>query len=865
MGPQVSAEPVRWDVFLAHAGADTETAQQLYDLLTAAGLSVCFDRAILRAGDDWHALLPKYLRQSSVVVALVSSKTRDAHYERSEIVLAVNLVRREGRRLVPVRLSADAEAPYGAEQLHAIDAFGDAGIARAAEAIADVVRNPELLPCLKPTQVWCDRVPVVTRWFTGRDEFVRELFEEPERKAHRVRTHAITGMGGLGKTTLAAAVAEANRHELDIVWWVRAEQDAMLIADLSELAPLVGLIPTGKGMPDDADGVRQWLEQTNRSWLLVFDNAQTEESLERWRPKRGAGTVVITSRNRHFDRIGSVVELPVLGRAEAEDFLRRRVQDRNADAAVEPEAKTVADRLDGLPLALEQAASWVARAPTRRFSRYLQLLNDVSKEPFPHETRPLGYTATAASTWRISIEAAVAEAPVAEKLMNVLGFFAPEALPVKWLVDEAIAGSEILHCTTEQIDDALVALNDYSLLQLGSDTLSIHRVVQDSSRRTSGKQAAMLAVSIVMNQIAAFERDAGDAPVQSMSVHVTAVCGNSHSRFPELFRDDERMRAFLDSVVNWSDRLRIMSRYFEALQPAGTVFQIRCEAVGLDRPETLLAGRVALHAFEGAGMVRDARTLRYLLDQAELARPETKEHRPSSVLFGPEKINAMASQAEQLFSDGRHEDALAVEQSVLSATGWFYGHESQEVGGVYMALAKFCGEMGRTAAALHFASEGIELLRRYFDDNDPILGLTFLNLSGAQLKARKTDEALDSIQHALRILTARLQQPHTLVGAAYAQLSLILESKGEYSAADEASRKAIETLVAIHGDSHPDVAQALANHALVLEKLGKQSEAIASAERAVKWYTDAYGDDNWQTKWARQILEQVSRASSVRQ
>jgi TIR domain len=147
----LSAAGIRWDVFLAHASTDIAPARRLYGLLDAQGVRVCFDEAVLRPGDDWHALLPRYVRESAIVVALVSPATPDAHYERSEIIVAVNLVRREGRRLVPVLLARDADMPYGTEQLHALRAFDDAGLAVVAEQLAALVRHPERVPPLKRT------------------------------------------------------------------------------------------------------------------------------------------------------------------------------------------------------------------------------------------------------------------------------------------------------------------------------------------------------------------------------------------------------------------------------------------------------------------------------------------------------------------------------------------------------------------------------------------------------------------------------------------------------------------------------------------------------------------------------------------
>ncbi len=62
---------------------------QLYPALCGAGLSVCLDKAVLRAGDNWHRELPRHLRSSAEVVALVSSHTVNATYETDEVLLAL--------------------------------------------------------------------------------------------------------------------------------------------------------------------------------------------------------------------------------------------------------------------------------------------------------------------------------------------------------------------------------------------------------------------------------------------------------------------------------------------------------------------------------------------------------------------------------------------------------------------------------------------------------------------------------------------------------------------------------------------------------------------------------------------------------
>lgn len=98
---------------------------------------------------------------------LVSSHTAEATYENEEVVMAVNQVRREGARLVPVRMHADAELPYGTGALQALDCFDEEATAWVAEALVAVLRAPPAATTVKPTQLWCGRVPALPVVFAG--------------------------------------------------------------------------------------------------------------------------------------------------------------------------------------------------------------------------------------------------------------------------------------------------------------------------------------------------------------------------------------------------------------------------------------------------------------------------------------------------------------------------------------------------------------------------------------------------------------------------------------------------------------------------------------------------------------------------
>jgi len=211
----------------------------------------------------------------------------------------------------------------------------------------------------------------------------------------------------------------------------------------------------------------------------------------------------------------------------AEAFLRKRVGERNGEAARE-DLVPILERLNGLPLALEQAAAWVERVPNRRFAQYVKLFDDAASEPFPDGTRPLDYVHTATTVWRVSVEAAADEAPCAARVLDILSFLGPDDLPCKWLRTLATASDPYLAATAAEIDDGLAALHCYSLVEVAeTDTVSVHRVIQAATRRTAPAEAAAAAISLLRAQVDGQARNHRRWPTLAALVPLSAHGGGS--------------------------------------------------------------------------------------------------------------------------------------------------------------------------------------------------------------------------------------------------------------------------------------------------------------------------------------------------
>ena len=67
-----------WDFFLAHAGADKEAAEAVYELLRPH-FKVFLDSLSLLPGDDWDREIALAQSRSAVTLVLVSSRTEKAY------------------------------------------------------------------------------------------------------------------------------------------------------------------------------------------------------------------------------------------------------------------------------------------------------------------------------------------------------------------------------------------------------------------------------------------------------------------------------------------------------------------------------------------------------------------------------------------------------------------------------------------------------------------------------------------------------------------------------------------------------------------------------------------------------------------
>ncbi|OOQ84287.1 hypothetical protein PEBR_34031 [Penicillium brasilianum] len=326
---------------------------------------------------------------------------------------------------------------------------------------------------------------------------------KPSAAADRVRSFALCGPGGIGKTQIAAEFVMTRKAAFDAVFWVNADNEVKLAENFNHIAAKLGLVNEldQGGAVVSRDRVLEWLNSPSKhgrsdssydfgvkeeiaNWLLVFDNADTPEILAEYWPVAGVGSILVTSRDpvakTHFYSSGGI-DLEPFDRIESAKFLQTLTGNNN-EADYE-EALVLADRLDGLPLVLVQVAS-VLQQQDLSFSEFLSLYNDPRFLADVHTTVITGLREknkrALLNVWQFE------NLPgSAQRLLDLITMADPDAIPEVIFIHPGLEGlSADVPVDARTFEVARTSLLRGSLIRRMKEekSIRIHRVIQDAAR-----------------------------------------------------------------------------------------------------------------------------------------------------------------------------------------------------------------------------------------------------------------------------------------------------------------------------------------------------------------------------------------------
>ena len=663
--------------------------------------------------------------------------------------------------------------------------------------------------------------------FTGREDLLAALEEVGAPGKPTVLSQAITGLGGVGKTQLAAEYAYRHRADFDVVWWVRAEEPVTLVQDLAALAPAVGLDP-GPELDAAVASVRAWLEGNDR-WLVIFDNATDPTALQAVLPRGGGGRVLVTSRNPSWGALARVLPVDVLAQQEAVAFLMGRSGDAEQAAADE-----LATELGCLPLAIEQAGAFVAESPGMTLRRYLELFRSRAGELLARGRHD--YEATVATTWELAFQAVERASPAAAALLRVCAFVNPDDIPLGMIItDDWAQPLDALADDPLALADALGTLGRFSLVtSAAGEMVAVHRLVQlvvrqrmtEAERRSwAGRVATAIAT--------AFPRDSHDVRgwerCALLLPHALAA-----TSFPGVADGDAAGPAsqLLDRAATY---LQGRARFGEARHLFERALVIAEAAYGRE------------HTAVGARLNNLALVVKALGDPAA-ARPLLERALAiAEAAYGPEHpevgrdLNNLATVLQVL---GDPAAARPLLERALAIAEAAYGPEHPEVGTDLNNLAMVLRDLGDPAAARLLFERALAIAEAAYGPEHPVVGTHLNNLATVLQDLGDPAAARLLFERALAIDEAAYGPDHPVVGTDLNNLATVLRDLGDPTAARPLLKRALAIAEAAYGPDHPVVGTRLNNLATVLQDLGDPAAARRLLERALAIAEAAYGPDH---------------------
>ena len=470
---------------------------------------------------------------------------------------------------------------------------------------------------------------------------------------------AVTGLGGVGKTQLAAAYA---RECIDAGWrvvaWVDAEETPEVLPRLAVVANRLGIAePTDSG---EAAGqrLRHWLEADGARCLLVFDNVADPDSLRPYMPAAGRSQVVLTGTSRLLGVLGRPVLVDMFTEEEALSFLAKRT------GLDDPEgARALAAELGFLPLALAQAAATIA-AQHLGYERYLELLRSVRLEGYlgaaPGDSYPHGL----AEAILLSMAAVTDSDPtgLSQSLLDLVAVLSPLGVSRDLVYRAARRGALGRARGASRVNEAIGQLVEASLLSLSAgDNVLAHPLVARVARERSAEAGTLPAVAA--SACALLEDLTGrisapalqEAETLDAVAHITALS----EHVEPVLRDDDPVVLRLLALRDWALRglLELGDGATQAITVGQSLASDSALLLGEDHPDTLARQNDLAIAYQFAGRPTDAASL---FEQVVRGR---------EAVFGPDHpatLTALGNLALAYQDMGRPAEAVSLFERVLA-------------------------------------------------------------------------------------------------------------------------------------------------------------------------------------------------------
>ncbi|WP_307671846.1 tetratricopeptide repeat protein [Streptomyces sp. V4I2] len=635
-----------------------------------------------------------------------------------------------------------------------------------------------------------------------------------------VLTQLLTGMGGVGKTQLAADYARTAWNDdsaaggLDVLVWVTASTRSPVVTGYAQAG--VELCRADPNDPEQAArSFLAWLTPKATAkpcrWLIVLDDVTDPDDLKGlWPPDSPHGRTLVTTRRRdaalaaHGRR---TIKVGLFTEAEALTYLTTSLTGHGHDESAD-ELTALADDLGYLPLALAQAAAYLIDTG-ETVAAYRELLADrtaILADATP-DALPDDQALPLAGVWSLSIDRAdtLRPAGLARPMLQLAALLDANGIPQDVLTSAPALAYLTTHRTgpehagepdlvsARDAVRALSALHRLSLIDHDRNApyraVRVHQLIQRTTRDTltphQHDTTARTAADALVDAWPASERDT--ALAQTFRDNTTALA--SHAR-RALYRPDAHAVLYRTGrSLGETGQVTAARDHFQHLT------ETTRHQLGEDHPDTLTA-RGTLAAWRGeAGDAAGAAD----------AFADLLEHMVR--MLGEDDPDTLAARANLATWRGEAGDAAGAADALadlLEHMVRVLGEDHPHTLTTRNNLATWRGEAGDAAGAADAFADLLEHMVRVLGEDHPDTLAARGNLASWRGRtgaaAGAADAFADLLEHMVRVLGE--DDPDTL--AARANLATWRGEAGDAAGAADAFADLLADRIRVLGEDHPD-------------------------------------------------------------
>ncbi len=668
------------------------------------------------------------------------------------------------------------------------------------------------------------------------------------------KTVAVTGIGGLGKTQLAAEfVHRYGQHFEGGIFWLSFASAEAVPAEVASCGGISGmrLREDFADLPLDKQVElveAEWREATPR--LLVFDNCEEEALLRRWRPTTGGCRVLLTARRPVWSATLGVKAVPLdeLSREQSVALLKKY---RTYPPEEEVNLEAIAEVLGDLPLALHLAGSFLAEYKNNPAlgspAAYLEKIRQTPALEHPsmsgegaHDS-PTKHEQDVSRTFQVSYErldAADEVDALALRLLAHAAYFAPgEPIP-RWLLVTTLELEEDDEAAL-QAEKGLKRLVALGLIEEDADgALVLHRLLAGFVQNVTKETEARDTVERVIEDEAWRINGAGyPAPLLAWQAHLRFVTEMAEKR------GDDRAASLCASV---SFHLQVIGDYRGAKFFSERALAIHEKVLGSEHPSTAQSLNNLAELLRLQGNYAGARPL---YEQALTISEKVlgSEH--------PDTANSLNNLAELLRQQGDYARAQPLFERALTIWEKVLGPEHPDTATSLNNLAALLHQQGDYARAQPLFERALIIREKVLGPEHPATALSLNNLAALLDDLGDYASARPLYERALTIREKVLGAEHPATATSLNNLAGLLDDLGDHAGAQLLYERALAIREKVLGAEHPATATSLNNLAALLDDLEDYADARPLYERARAILEKVLGPEHPDTQTVRRNLE----------